>query len=79
MKLNIQIWGLLLLLFSSFLPTENLQNHIFIFCISSVRKNATFKVLVAELKTKSEKGYAHPLTEFVQPAIFPYDHRILVQ
>ncbi len=79
MKLNEQIWGLLLLLFSSFLPTENLQNHIFLILYFVSKKNATFKVLLAELNTKLEKGYGLPGTEIVQPAVFPYDHRIAVQ
>jgi hypothetical protein len=35
----IQIWGLLLLLFSSFRRTKNLQNHIFlILCFVGKRK-----------------------------------------
>jgi hypothetical protein len=49
------------------------------FLISPVRKNAASEVLVVELNTISEKGYARPGKEIVQPTIVSYNHTLVVQ
>jgi hypothetical protein len=43
------------------------------------KKNAAFDVLLVELNTKSEKGYARPGREIVQPTILPYNQTLVVQ
>jgi hypothetical protein len=67
------------LLFSSLLATEKLQNRLFLDVNFASEKNATFKVLLAELNSKSEKEYAKPRTEIVQPTIFSFNDTIVVQ
>jgi hypothetical protein len=67
------------LLFSSLLATEKLQNRLFLDVNFASEKNATFKVLLAELNSKSEKEYAKPGTEIVQPTIFSFNDTIVVQ
>jgi hypothetical protein len=43
------------------------------------KKNDASEVLVVELNTKSEKGYARPGREIVQPTILPYDQTLVAQ
>jgi hypothetical protein len=60
--------------------TEKLQNRLFLDVNFASKKNATFKVLLAELNSKSEKGYAKPGTEIiVQPTVFSFNDTIVMQ
>jgi hypothetical protein len=56
-----------------------LQNRLFLDWNFASKKNATFKVLLAELYSKSEKGYGMPGTEIAQPTIFDFNHTVVVQ
>jgi hypothetical protein len=42
------------------------------------KKNVAFEVLLVELNTKSEKGYARPGKEILQPTILPYNQTLVV-
>jgi hypothetical protein len=76
----LEIWRLLLLLFSSLLQTENLKNHLFLFFnFASKKKRCFWGAQLVELNTKSEKGYARPGKEIVQPTIPSYNHTLVVQ
>jgi hypothetical protein len=69
----------LLLLFSTLLQTENLQNRLFLALNFASKKNAASEVLLVELNTKSEKGYARPGKDILQPTILPYNQTLVVQ